>query len=95
LVIADTGPFNYLIQIGHVDLPLRMFERVALPSAVQAELSNSRPPLPGVPGVDEGESAAIALAEFLHADQLLIDEREGSRVARGKGLRVTGGSPLR
>ncbi len=89
LVIADTGPINYLILIGHVDLLPRMFERVALPKAVQAELSISRAPLPvqrwitappawleihdttGLPlvsGLDDGETAAIALAESLHAD---------------------------
>ena len=42
------------------------------------------------PGLDEGETAAIALAESLHAYMLLIDEREGFRVAQRKGLRVTG-----
>lgn len=31
LVIADTGPINYLIQIGHIELLPRMFEKVALP----------------------------------------------------------------
>ena len=41
-------------------------------------------------GLDEGETAAIALAEFLHADMLLIDEREGFRIAVRKGLRATG-----
>lgn len=41
-------------------------------------------------GLDEGETAAIALAEFLRADLLLIDERDGYRVARRKGLSVTG-----
>lgn len=110
-VIADTGPINYLIQIGHIEILPRMFERVVLPSAVQTELSNSLAPLPvrrwiatppawleiddatvlpKVSGLDEGESAAIALAESLHADLLLIDERDGSRVARERGLRVTG-----
>jgi len=44
LVIADTGPINYLILIGHVDLLPRLFERVVLPSAVQAELANSLAP---------------------------------------------------
>ena len=88
-----------------------MFERVALPKAVQAELFISRAPLPvqrwitappawleihdttGLPlvsGLDDGETAAIALAESLHADLLLMDERDGSRVARSRGLRVTG-----
>lgn len=44
LVIADTGPVNYLILIGHIDLLPRMFERVVLPVAVQTELSNSLAP---------------------------------------------------
>jgi len=44
LVIADTGPVNYLILIGHIDLLPRMFERVVLPAAVQTELSNPLAP---------------------------------------------------
>jgi predicted nucleic acid-binding protein len=40
--------------------------------------------------LDDGETAAIALAESLRSDVLLIDEREGFRVAPRKGLRVTG-----
>jgi predicted nucleic acid-binding protein len=46
--------------------------------------------LPQAPGLDEGEAAAIALAEFLHADLVMIDERDGFRVAKGRGLRITG-----
>jgi len=111
LVIADTSPVSYLIQIGYIYLLPRMFEKVALPMAVQAELSSPRAPLPvkhwittppawleihdtiGLPlvsGLDAGETAAIALAEALHADLLLMDERDGVRVAKRKGLRVTG-----
>jgi predicted nucleic acid-binding protein len=37
-----------------------------------------------------GETAAIALAEELEADWVLMDERKGSRVAQGRGLRVAG-----
>lgn len=83
LVIADTGPVNYLILIGQIDLLPRMFEQIALPVAVQAELSDpiapqavqswiAAPPawleihdtagLPQVSGLDDGETAAIALA---------------------------------
>ena len=111
LVIADTGPINYLIQIGHIELLSHVSERVALPSAVQIELSDARAPLsvrrwiaeipawlevhdttglPQISGLDAGETAAIALAKFLHADLLLIDEREGVHRAKREGLRVTG-----
>ena len=111
LVIADTGPINYLIQIGHIELLSHISERVALPSAVQIELSDARVPLSvrcwiaefpawlevhdttglqHVSGLDAGETAAIAWTKFLHADLLLIDEREGVHRAQREGLRVTG-----
>jgi predicted nucleic acid-binding protein len=44
LVIADTGPVNYLVQIGLIDLLPRIFDRVVLPAAVETELSHSLAP---------------------------------------------------
>lgn len=41
-------------------------------------------------GLDAGERAAIALAESLRADLLLIDERAGAILAQRRGLAVTG-----
>ena len=37
-----------------------------------------------------GEAEAIALAEELHADHLLIDERKGRRLAQQQGVPVVG-----
>ena len=45
LVIADTGPLNYLILIGHIDLLPVLFEKVVLPAAVQVELASGQAPL--------------------------------------------------
>lgn len=46
LVIADTGPVNYLILIGSIDLLPSLFEKVILPAPVQAELSARKAPRP-------------------------------------------------
>lgn len=86
LVIADTSPVNYLILIGCVDILPRLFEWVAIHRAVEHELlavSASSP-------VHGWISAAIALAGSLGAELLLIDERAGFRIAKDRGLRVTG-----
>jgi predicted nucleic acid-binding protein len=45
LVIADTGPVNYLLLIGHIEILPALFERVILPSAVKDELANQDTPL--------------------------------------------------
>jgi len=44
LVVADTGPINYLVLIGSIDVLGALFEKVILPSTVQAELMD-----PGAP----------------------------------------------
>lgn len=46
LVIADTGPVNYLLLIGHIEILPALFEKVILPSAVKDELANPATPLP-------------------------------------------------
>ena len=44
LVIADAGPLNYLILIGHIDLLPLLFEKVVLPTTVQTELASRKAP---------------------------------------------------
>jgi predicted nucleic acid-binding protein len=39
LVVADTGPINYLILIGCIELLPGLFEKVILPPPMQAELA--------------------------------------------------------
>lgn len=38
IVVADTGPLNYLILIGAIDLLASLFESILIPEAVRAEL---------------------------------------------------------
>ena len=45
---------------------------------------------PETASLDEGERAAIALAEFLFADMVLMDDRRGVRVSLRKGFEVAG-----
>lgn len=111
IVIADTGPVNYLILIGHIDVLPALFQKVILPSSVRDELTAApvlvknwiaRPPSwidvrksvpvydPAMENLDAGEEEAIALAVELHADLLLMDDREGVIAARRKGIEVTG-----
>lgn len=40
--------------------------------------------------LDTGESEAIALAEELHADWILLDEVKARRIATARGLKVAG-----
>lgn len=44
LVIADTGPVNYLILIGHIDVLPALFEKVILPAVVRDELKHGKAP---------------------------------------------------
>jgi len=40
--------------------------------------------------LDQGESEAITLAVDLKADRILLDERDGRKIAKSLGLKVTG-----
>ena len=106
IVVSDTSPVTALLTIAQADLLRQLFGEVIIPTAVQAELLRTHPVLPdwlrvhapkdgGKAGfyaqsVDRGEAEAIALAEELHADHLLIDERKGRRLAQQQGVPVVG-----
>jgi predicted nucleic acid-binding protein len=38
IVVADTGPINYLILIGHIDILPRLYSNILIPSVVRDEL---------------------------------------------------------
>jgi predicted nucleic acid-binding protein len=45
IVVADTSPLNYLIQIDSDPLLPRLYESIVIPSAVMGELADARAPL--------------------------------------------------
>jgi len=44
LVVADTTPLHYLVEIGYESLLPRLFTRVWIPGTVAAELRHERTP---------------------------------------------------
>ena len=44
LVVGDTGPINYLIQIEAIEVLPRLFDRMLIPSSVHLELISSAAP---------------------------------------------------
>ncbi len=45
LIVADTGPINYLIQIEEIEILPRLIEKVVLPASVQMELLHECAPM--------------------------------------------------
>ncbi len=106
IVISDTSPLTALFSVGAADLLVQLFGEVVIPEAVEMELRRSHPTLPPwlrvaaiknkekagsyMKLVDKGEAEAIALAEEMQADHLLMDERKGRRLAQRQGLPVVG-----
>jgi predicted nucleic acid-binding protein len=44
VVVADTSPINYLVQIDAIELLPKLFERIAISAAVHAELTHRHTP---------------------------------------------------
>lgn len=113
IVVADTSPLNYLIQLDQIHLLHAFYGQILVPHAVYEELlddaapevvrswarnppawlkllSPSHVPPQMLATLDPGGAEAIALAEELHADWLLIDEADGREEAARRGLRLVG-----
>jgi len=106
IVVSDTSPLTALLAVEQADLLKQLFGEVVIPNAVESELMRTHPVLPVwlrvgsvqnsakaavyARSLDRGEAEAIALAEELHADHLLIDERKGRRLPQQQGLPIVG-----
>jgi len=106
IVVSDTSPLTALLTVGEEELLPKLFTEVIIPDAVRIELLPSHAHLPDWlrvatvlnPAqvgeyskiVDAGEAEAIELAQELHADRLLIDERKERKLAVQEGVAVIG-----
>jgi predicted nucleic acid-binding protein len=104
IVVSDTSAITSLLQIGRVELLSRIYSDVFIPEAVRDELLREHPSIPEfircqsasnraevqrlLAELDLGEAEAIILAKELKADELLIDETAGRRIAAREGVNV-------
>ncbi len=67
------------------------FTSLSMPAFVQLQSASSIPSwVRSAAGLHLGEVTALALAEEIHADALLMDETAGRAAAKSRGLRVIG-----
>jgi predicted nucleic acid-binding protein len=111
LIVSDTGPLRYLIEIHAIDSLPRLYGTILTTSTVIGELQLPHFPaavrqwaqqipawlkieqpqhLDFLDRLDAGEASALSLAMERHADAVLIDERNGTTVARSKGVATIG-----
>jgi predicted nucleic acid-binding protein len=106
IVVSDTSAITSLLQIGRVDLLSGIYSEVFIPEAVRDELLKGHPSIPGfiqcrsasnqtdvmrlMRELDLGEAEAIILAKEMRADELLMDETAGRRVAEREGVNAIG-----
>jgi predicted nucleic acid-binding protein len=111
VVVSDTGPLRYLIQIGAIDALPKLYSVLLTTPVVMRELQlahcptevrswSERPPTwlkiesPAttefLEKLDEGEATALSLARERSAALILIDERDGTALARTLGFEAYG-----
>jgi uncharacterized protein len=106
IVVSDTSAITALLQIEQAELLSALYGDVYIPKAVRDELAAAHNQLPAfirvVPvadnaycarllkELDAGEAEAIVLAKEIKADNLLMDELDGRRVAQREGVHVIG-----
>ena len=105
LVVSNASPLIALHQINELALLRALFGEAVIPPAVVREVTRGVPLPPWVKtrtlqqpvggaillaSLGPGESEAITLAQEIHAEWLLLDDRPARRLAEGFGLSVAG-----
>lgn len=84
------APPAVLVELSHSAAPLRVRDWLAQRPGWLEVIAPPGASDPALASLDDGEREAIILAEAEGADLLLMDERDGVKVARGRGLTVVG-----
>jgi predicted nucleic acid-binding protein len=86
LVIADTSPIRYLVQIGHIDLLRRLFETVSIPIEVARELGDPSAPLTVQEWIESPPTWLHVLEAVDNDDPSLAALDPGERAAISLGI---------
>ena len=81
IVVADTSPLNYLIQIQRISLLENLYEHVYLPQAVAEEMKHDRAPLAVRQWVTDLPSWVTVVRPASTMDPRLLDLDSGEREA--------------
>jgi predicted nucleic acid-binding protein len=90
LVIADTSPIRYLVQIDQVDLLAQLFEKILLPTIVAEELRHPSAP-PAVQSWIKQQPAWVNIVPAPDIDDpglMALDAGERSAIALGIALKA-------
>jgi predicted nucleic acid-binding protein len=104
MVIADTGPINYLISIGHINVLPKLYSMVSIPSAVRGEWRDAAAPdlvrrwIDSPPEwLEIRQPTLLPGIELLRirigrggADDIIVDDQLGRREAERRKLHTVG-----
>ena len=91
LVVADTSPLRYLVQIGQIDLLPPIFEKISLPLVVADELRHPSAP-PAVRDWMRQPPAWLEVIPVVEVDAPALDaldRGERSAIALGSRVRIS------
>ncbi len=81
IVVSDTGPLNYLILIGHIEILPQLFSHVVIPPAVMDELTRESTPA-------RVRQVMSNLPHWLEVRIPAISERLLTQVGTGEGQAI-------
>lgn len=88
LVIADTSPIRYLVQIGQIDLLCRLFENVSIPIEVAEELRDPSAPFAVQLWIKDPPAWLKEFGEIDDPELKTLDPGERSAIALGISLKA-------